>query len=92
MEKAGQYVCQVPADWHSELLKKAQDMGFFEMESFYPVDKKIISDLPNLEMMLESKSAKKEIKINHDAPETLRLFSQDFEKMIESLHWKKAEE
>jgi hypothetical protein len=88
VKKMGKYRADLDRAQARIILEKAQEAGYFEAQSAYPADGKIISDFPYTITYVEFGEERKEIKNNYDAPQSILDFEAYLDEVASSLDWK----
>lgn len=69
-----------------KLLKKAEEIGFFEMEDKY--DSEYVTDLPSAIVTLRKDDVVKQVVNRYEGPEILIELEMYFDKLYENTEWK----
>ena len=88
-EKIGKYTCTFSYDDMKTILKKAEEIGYFELNDVYDSQ---VTDLPSVFTSVVSNGKAKSIKSRHSAPEKLREFEKFLDSILEKQNWKQIEE
>ncbi len=85
--RLGHYTAQAPATWIAELLKEAEQSGFFRLGGHYPTNGRLVSDLPQTITMLRQNNKEYRVTDNADAPLGLLQFERYWQEKLEELSW-----
>jgi len=75
----------------NEIFKQADAHRFFELAEFYPLNEKMINELPSTTTFFKKGSIEKTITNNHDSPIVLRSFEKYLENWLETISWTKVQ-
>ncbi len=91
VDREGYYVAVIDDFRVSEIVRQANEVGFFKLDNTYPKNGRTITDLPNTITMVNDGIQEKSITNNHEAPASLLDFEQYLEAQIDQLEWTEVE-
>lgn len=87
--RIGMYTTVVPADWIADLLKTAENQGFYKMAHCYPANGTTVPDLPQTRITLSTLERGRYSVVNiADAPLALLQIERDLARKLDALVWK----
>lgn len=87
--RLGEYNATVPVSWMEEVLKIAENQGFYKMAHRYPSNGTTVPDLPQTMITLNTHERGRYSVVNiADAPLKLLQIERDFEQKLDMLEWK----
>ncbi len=89
VERLGMYVSKISQAQMDDILKQANEIGFFSMENTY--DNPGISDLPAIITEISHNGKNKRIENRYKGPDDLIFFQKKLDEFIHSLDWKKLD-
>ncbi|MBP7273804.1 MAG: hypothetical protein KA974_08170 [Saprospiraceae bacterium] len=90
VEKEGKYSARLEKTALQALKMKISEAKFLEMSDKYPIEGKMIPDLPNtITTIYDGSTIKKQVKNNHNAPESLLILEKYIDAALDGLKWNK---
>lgn len=90
VDRIGTYEAVPGMDKADEVMRKAMEINFFDFESKYPKEGRLIADVSNTITFIRSGRTEKEVFNNHDAPKELRDFETYLADFFNSLKYVKV--
>jgi hypothetical protein len=92
VRRIGKFTTDVPAGWLDDLLKTAENHGFYKMAHRYPSNGTTVPDLPQTTITISTHERGRYSVTNiADAPLRLLEFQRDFEEKLEGFVWKSVQ-
>ncbi len=90
--RIGWYEAQLDSAAVQYILKRAKDIGYFEMKSTYPPYGQVISDVPTTISYIKKEEQEKTVTNHHSSPVRLQRFERYIDELMDTLSWKRVEE
>jgi hypothetical protein len=90
VERKGHFSASISLSKIRKIDQRMDNISILNMANHYPEEGEDILDISNIILLTQFKSKKKEIFINHGAPEELMNFVSYIEQIVESVDWKIA--
>ncbi len=90
VEKLGKYETRTDSIVYFQLLQMANDIDYFNMNDFYPVNGNQITDFPMCISRIKRDSIFKIVYNRNDAPKKLIRFEQYIDELFLGLNWTKS--
>ncbi|MEI6410524.1 MAG: DUF6438 domain-containing protein [Bacteroidota bacterium] len=92
VSRHGKFTAFVPADWIADVIKTAENQGFYKMAHRYPANGIAVPDLPQTTITISSQERGQYSVANAaDAPLSLLQLQRDIEEKLETLDWRRVQ-
>lgn len=88
LDLIGDYTTTISKDKMHALLKRATEIGYFEMDDVY--DNEMITDLPETKTSIVKDGARKSIRRRYNYPKEILSFEKLFDALLETENWTKV--
>jgi hypothetical protein len=88
VERIGTFSAQISKETLEEIIKEAENVGYFNFSEAYPTNGRKIADFPLTITSINSANGARRIENNFDAPVALQAFEQYLFEKFDKLDWK----
>jgi|GEM_PF-1455235 len=92
VERTGKYRAKASPVWIDDLIRYAQEQGFFNFSAHYPQNGSEIADIPHIICTIQRGAIRHTVDNGGDAPIKLRQFEDFFTAKLEELIWEAVRE
>jgi hypothetical protein len=87
VERIGHFKASAPAEWLEAWFNAAEDTGYWNMNGWYPANRKTLQDVPITVSYLRHGKKERRIVNNADAPLALLRLEKFWQEKLEELTW-----